>query len=125
MHVLQSLVRIIPKLKTPIQLSGLALLVAAVIVVQSISPGNIQAILAAGMIGVSFIIFGQVLQFMDVFPRNQRALLFLGLFIAFDITIVALIALTVSLIRKPTADVTLYDGELPPSLDANWSSFNF
>jgi hypothetical protein len=60
MEVLKAIVAVLPRLKAPIQLSGVALLVAAVVYIQSISPGNIHAILAAGMIGVSFIIFGQL-----------------------------------------------------------------
>ena len=101
------LAKVLPAIRTRLQLAGLVVIVAAWMLVQFAQPGNTSAMLAGGAIGVSMIIFGQLFQFLRDFPERSRAAVFLGAFAMFCVLVLALLAATVILLRQPTMDVTL------------------
>jgi hypothetical protein len=108
----------LPKLRTRIQLAGFLVLVAAVLIVKVISPNNTKAMLSAGAIGVSLVVFGLVFQVLHLFPERQRIWLVLILFFMFCCFSVAMVVLTASYIlqSRPKVDVSLFEGRLPESL---------
>jgi hypothetical protein len=74
------LVSMIPKLKTPIQISGLVMIVVGYITARAFSPDNILAQIIAGAVGVPFLVFGQVFPYLNKFPEATRDRLIIRLF---------------------------------------------
>src|SRR5690348_6434717 len=102
----QGFIEAIPRLRTKIQLTGFIVLIVAVMIVRVISPNNTKAMLSAGAIGVSLVIFGQIFQFLHLFPENQRVFLVLMLFFMFACFSAVMVILTANFIRenKPKVD---------------------
>jgi hypothetical protein len=72
------------------------------------------ALLCGGLIGISVIVFGQLFHFLPCFPARQRALVFLTSFALFCAIVIVLVVLVVRFVHdSPSADVTLFDGDLP------------
>src|SRR5271168_4736999 len=88
---LTRLVDLLPKIKTRLQLSGLAIAVGAFVALRTIAPNAINAQISAGSIGVVFVIFGQVFSALKDFPAAQRAKLIITLFIVFCVFVISLI----------------------------------
>jgi hypothetical protein len=106
----EALAKVLPAIRTKLQLAGLAVIVVAWLLVHFAQPGRTDAMLTGGAIGVSMIIFGQLFHFLQDFPDNSRAGVFLGAFGMFCLLVVALLLATVILLRQPSMDVTL-EGE--------------
>ena len=96
MEVLSRLVKTLPSLRTPIQLTGLIVLVSAVVVMRIVAPEQVTAHVTAGGIGILFIIFGQLFHFLHLIPESQRAVYVLAMFFGFLVFIVVLVVLTVA-----------------------------
>ena len=107
----------VPKLRTKIQLAGFLVLVAAVLIVHVISPNNTRAMLSAGAIGISLVVFGQIFQYLHLFPEQQRVFLILMLFFIFACFSAGMVVLTANFIQqtRPKVDVSLFEGRLPPA----------
>lgn len=103
MEVLNRLVSILPSLKTKIQLTGLVVIVGAVVAVKTIAPDLIAAQISAGSIGILFVIFGQAFQFLHLIPKGQRTIYILALFFGFLFFVMSLIVVTTYLLttREP------------------------
>ena len=92
--------KVLPRLSNRIQLSGLAIGVVVALLVQIITPGNAKAILSAGGIGVSLIIFGQLFHFLDAFRAKDRPVVFLGAFLIFCIFTGSMVVLTAYFVNQ-------------------------
>lgn len=103
-----ALAETLPRLKTKLQLSGLVVAVVLAFLTNFAKPGDSTAVLTAGGVGVSIIIFAQIFHYLGNFPPNDRAKLFLLSFLMFTIFILALLAMTVILIKRPTLSITQY-----------------
>jgi len=124
----------LPSIRGPLQLSGFLVAIAAALIVQTISPGNTRAMLAAGGIGVSLVIFGQLFHFLTSFRLRDRALVFIGAFAIFCLFTLAMIGLTALFVFIPTpataSDFSLASSDpraegLPVDLDellVHWNS---
>lgn len=95
------LANVLPKLKSKLQLSGFALLVAAVVATQAVAPDNTFAQLSAGAVGILFIVFGQVFSSLKDFPEQERTRLVLTLFVLFCIFVLTLGILTAYALKRP------------------------
>lgn len=85
----------IPKLKTPLQLTGFLVVVAAVIMRNNVAAANVQVQISLGAIGVLLVIFGQLFHFIGTaIPKHQRARLLVTMFVLFCVFIIGLIAAT-------------------------------
>jgi hypothetical protein len=105
----EALAKILPAVRTKLQLSGLAVIAVAWLLVHFAPPGRTDAMLTGGAVGVSMIIFAQLFHVLRDFPRSSRATVFLGAFGMFCFLVLALLLTTVVLLRQPSIDVTLED----------------
>lgn len=101
----EKFVNLIPRIKTPIQLAGLALAIAAVIAIRSVVPGATKAQISAGAIGVVFLVFGQVFAALGSFPQKDRVKLVVSLFSIFCAFVIALVVVTSILVAKTMESV--------------------
>lgn len=101
------LATVLPKLRTKLQLTGMAVMIVGSLLAHFAQPGNTAAMLTGGAIGVSIIIFAQLFHFLTVFPENSRASTFLASFAMFCVLVLALIVATVVLLGRPSMAVTL------------------
>jgi tetratricopeptide (TPR) repeat protein len=104
--VFQSIVAILPSIRLPLQLIGLAITVAGFIIVQLVSPNNVAAMMSAGTVGVSLIIFATLFLILPLFPRNQRAAFVVVMFIIFVGTSIYLVKLTYDLVVERAREIT-------------------
>ncbi len=111
----QLLSQLLPKIKTKIQLSGLAIGLAFALFVHFAKPGDNVALLTAGSVGISLVIFGQLFNFLKDFKADDRPRVFLVAFSVFCVFTLSLLLVAVLLIRKPTMSVTKFDP--PPELE--------
>jgi hypothetical protein len=114
--ILSKLANLLPQLKTPIQLVGFIVLVSSLIVIRSIDPNNVLALLAGGAIGVLFLVFGQLFYHLGIFPEPSRVRLVLTALIIFAALVVALFIITVKSL-SPLQAVSvrlLYQGRILP-----------
>jgi hypothetical protein len=91
---LSRLAGLLPRIKTRLQLSGLAIAVGAWVAVRTISPNALKAQISAGAIGIAFVVFGQVFSALGTFEAAQRAKLIIALFVIFCIFVLSLIVVT-------------------------------
>lgn len=108
-HVLSQL---LPKIKTKIQLSGLAIGLAFALFVHFAKPGDNVALLTAGAVGISLVIFGQIFSFLKDFKEDDRPKVFLVAFTVFCVFTLCLLLVTVFLLRRPTMSVRKFDPTL-------------
>jgi hypothetical protein len=95
--------RVLPRLSKPIQVAGLAIGLVYGLIVHFAAPGNIGALVTAGGVGVSFLIFGQLFSFLSAFPEKDRARVFLVSFAIFCCFTLALAAYSVVLLNSRSA----------------------
>lgn len=112
----QVLSELLPKIKTKLQLSGLALGLAFALFVHFAKPGDTFALLTAGSVGISLVIFGQLFHFLKDFAEHDRPRVFLLSFTAFCVFTLSLLVVTLLLVRKPSMSITKYDP--PPDVEA-------
>jgi hypothetical protein len=74
---------LLPKLKTTLQLSGLALGLVFGLFVHFVKPGDNVALITAGSVGISLVIFGQLFHFLKEFRAIDRPKVFLFSFVMF------------------------------------------
>jgi hypothetical protein len=85
---------ILPKLRNRFALIGLVVAVAGFVATRIVAPEYVHAQIAAGTIGVLFLVFGQVFHHIASFPEAERTRLITRLFIVFVLLVLALVALT-------------------------------
>src|SRR5262245_52482539 len=78
---LSELIKAAPRLKTKVQLSGVAIAAVVAYLIHAYAPNNVPAIACGGAVGMGVLLFGVVLQVLDQFPSSQRAWLVLGAFV--------------------------------------------
>lgn len=110
MEILMRLVETLPRLKTPLQLSGLVVIVAAIVMTQAVQAENTLAHISLGAIGVLLIVFGQLFPFMSTsIPKGRREHLLIRMFAVFCVFILALIALTGYFFAQTPTRIVLMD----------------
>lgn len=90
-----TLARVLPALKTRVQLAGLGIGLCFGLAAHFAEPGNNVALLTAGGVGISIMVFGQLFEALAKFPARERSIVFLAsltLFFAFTVTLVVLTA---------------------------------
>ncbi len=117
----EKLSRLLPKIKTKLQLSGLALGFAFALSVRFAKPGDNLALITAGSVGISLIIFGQIFHFLKDFSVRDRPKVFLISFALFCVFTLSLLIITGLLLRKPTISIMKYDP--PPEIEEASRSF--
>jgi hypothetical protein len=105
----QLLSQLLPKIKTKIQLSGLAIGLAFALFVHFAKPGDSVALITAGSVGISLVIFGQLFNFLKDFKADDRPKVFLFAFCIFCVFTLSLLLVTVLLLRKPTLSLQRFD----------------
>jgi hypothetical protein len=105
------LATIIPRLRTPIQLTGWLAVVAAGVMTQTVQAANVQAQISLGALGILLLVFGQLFHFINTsIPKKERGTLLLRMFVVFCIFIIGLIAATSYFFIRPSpAEVVLMD----------------
>jgi hypothetical protein len=93
--------QLLPTLRTKLQLSGLAVTLAFGFLAHYAKPGDNVAMICAGSVGVSLIIFAQLFHFLKDFEPGERAKVFLLSFALFCVFTLALLVLAVTLLRTP------------------------
>jgi tetratricopeptide (TPR) repeat protein len=88
------LLRIIPQIKTRIQLSAFLATAVVFFLVRIAAPDNIPAQISAGMIGVCIIAFTLVFNFLNLFTAKDRPKVILTMFITFSFVVIALVVIT-------------------------------
>jgi hypothetical protein len=111
-----ALAEVLPKLRTRIQLTGVVVAIAAMLIVQLVTPGNVKAILAAGAIGISFLIFGQLFHFLTAFRPKDRPTVFLGAFAMFIVLVLSMTALAAYFVATAAPEVTSSNAALRADL---------
>ncbi|MBY3181036.1 hypothetical protein HFO24_05035 [Rhizobium laguerreae] len=81
-----TIARLSPKIKTPLQLTGL--IVAGVLYYLGSVSDNLLVQISGGLIGISVIVFGLSLNVLELIPRNRRASFIFMLYAAFGVIIV-------------------------------------
>ena len=98
--VLEKLVDKLIKLKTPVQLTGfLAVAVIWFLAVIS-SPMDYMALIIGGLIAVSILFFGVILNQLKQISHKQRAWFILAIYIVFAIVITIFLALAISYLQS-------------------------
>jgi tetratricopeptide (TPR) repeat protein len=97
---------ILPSIRRPLQLIGLALTIVAALIVQLVSPNNVAAMMSAGTVGVGLIVFSTLLLIVPLLPRAQRALFIIGMFLIYVAASVYLVHLTYSFISSGARQIT-------------------
>ena len=93
-NALKSLTATVPKLRTPLQLSGLVIVAAVFALPELLTQVSPATQICAGAIGVCMIVFGQVFAYLNQIPEDRRDRLILFLFTIFCILMLCLIAAT-------------------------------
>lgn len=83
----------LPKLRTKIQLLGLIVFAATFVATQLIEPEYLKGAICVGAMGVFFIIFGFVFQYIGTFPPKERSKLIMFLATLFVILVLSMLAL--------------------------------
>lgn len=101
----QAVLKILPSIRTPLQVVGLALTVGAVIVVQLVSPNNIQAMMSAGTVGIGLIVFATLFVILPLLPRAQRAIFIVVMFLIYVGASIYLVSLTYNFISSGSRQI--------------------
>jgi hypothetical protein len=100
-----SLIKVLPAIKTKIQLTGLVIGAAAFVAVRFASPDAVVAQICAGSIGVLFLVFGQIFGALDKFPEDKRVKLVTILFLAFILFILALVTIILITVKPSKPNI--------------------
>lgn len=85
---------LLPKLRNRFALIGLVVAVAGFVATRVAAPEYVHAQIAAGTVGVLFLVFGQVFHHLGSFPEVERTRLISRLFVIFVILVLSLVGLT-------------------------------
>ncbi|KPA12210.1 membrane protein [Candidatus Magnetomorum sp. HK-1] len=88
------LINLIPKLKTPIQLAGIAIVAGSYFAIEKISPENLKAQIALFIAIVVIIIFGLMPTLLKLLPKKNRSNLVLWIFVIFCVSMITLAVAT-------------------------------
>lgn len=99
MGLFAKLVEVLPRLRTQFGMIGLIVVVGGIVATHSLAPASLPAQLAAGLVGVNFLVFGQVFYFLRSVPAQRRAGLVVGLFAIFCLTTVSALGAAVYLVQ--------------------------
>lgn len=115
MDALGKLAAFLPRLRTPLQLTGLIVIVAAVVMTQSAEAANIHANISLGAIGVLLLVFGQLFHFLGAsIPAGQRGTVLVIMFVIFCLFVISLIGATSYFyIKKASPNIVLLDSTAP------------
>lgn len=83
----------LPNIKTKFQLTGLIIGLAAFVAVKFAAPDAVIAQISAGVIGVLFLVFGQIFQAIPQFREADRFKLVISLFVTFVLFILILVGM--------------------------------
>jgi tetratricopeptide (TPR) repeat protein len=86
--------KILPRIKTHIQLSAFLATVVIFLLIRLFQPDNVPAQISGGMIGICIIVFSLVFNFLHVFPERDRARVVLVLFSIFAGVVLVLVGVT-------------------------------
>jgi hypothetical protein len=100
----EKLIDVLPRLRTAASIVGLVVCLGAFVAVNTISPKNVEAQLAAGAVGVTIIVFGQIFYFLKLIPSKQRAPYVVAMFLIFCCFAAGLIWLTARLVARTSID---------------------
>ena len=107
----KNLANILPKLRNQFGLIGLIVAVGGFVVSRQLAPESLVTQLAAGSVGITLIIFGQVFYYLRQIPDAQRGTLIIVLFLTFCIfmiiqLVIATIFMTKSRNRIPDNSIS-------------------
>lgn len=83
MSLTENISKIIPKIKNKIQLIGLIVVVVGYVTTKIVAPEMVIAQISAGSIGVLILVFAQLFEYIDKFPKKDRVHFVQTLFIVF------------------------------------------
>jgi ankyrin repeat protein len=118
----QKLVEILPRIRTKVQLTGLAIAIVGFLLIRVASPTALGSQIALGSIGILLIVFAQVFHFLPDFPQSSRLILILALFFGFLIFAGVMLWMTFYFLgdaKKNLAIVALHD----KAIELSTSSF--
>jgi hypothetical protein len=106
------LVEVIPRLKTPIQLAGFALAIAATIVIRLTNPGAEKLQIGAVVAGIVFIFWGQFFVALPHYPKETRAGLTIASFLIACIFLLCVLAIltVVGVTTAPSVTINIPKG---------------
>ena len=104
----ERLSQLLPKIKTRLQLSGLVIALVFSLFVHFAKPGDLLALITAGGVGISFLIFGQLFHFLKDFKEDERPKIFLASFTIFCLFTLTLLILTIVLVRRPSMSISQF-----------------
>jgi tetratricopeptide (TPR) repeat protein len=114
-----------PRIKTPIQLTGLIVAGLFFYLASSSSPPNLVAQISAGLIGVTVLLFGIVLNQLSLIKQGSRPVFILALYALFGLLIcVFLLVAVYFLLHSPIAETRARANELRDGLLALNASKN-
>lgn len=114
MNPLLKLAEVLPKLGKPIQILGLVVIVAGFVATNIASPNKLPAQVAAGSIGVVFLICGLVFPAIQNFPFRQRVQLVITIFLISLVVILSLLFFV--LVQTEAIDLSHHDAQLEERL---------
>ncbi|RZJ99431.1 MAG: hypothetical protein EOO43_26275, partial [Flavobacterium sp.] len=125
MTIWQKVFTVLPKIKTPVQLSGLCISIVSIVIINVSSGGNLNAIICGGSIGIILMVYAQFFPAITHFPEKQRGSIFLISFVLVIIIIISLLLFAIKIVNSPTpsAKITLFSGKLPKDLDVDSNSY--
>ncbi len=115
----ETLAKTLPAIKTRLQLTGLGLVVVLAVLTNFAKPGDTVAMMSAGSVGVSLIVFAQLFHFLGEFRLRDRAMVFLAAFGMFAAFTLAMTALTIFLVlhKPPAPSMSITPFEPSPEMD--------
>lgn len=103
------LIEILPRIRTKIQLTGLAVAIVGFLLIRVASPTALSAQLTLGSIGIVLIVFAQVFHFLKDFPAKSRLTLVLALFFGFLFFSGLMLWLTLFLLGDAKRNIATYE----------------
>jgi hypothetical protein len=113
---LAQIATVLPNLRNRFALIGLVVAVAGFVATRVVAPEYVHAQIAAGTIGVLFLVFGQVFHHLGSFPEAERTRLITRLFLVFVALVLALIGLTGYFLQSQNAFRTVVNAKYLASL---------
>jgi hypothetical protein len=116
---LGKLITVVPRLRTKIQLTGMAVAVAAFVASRVYAPDKVPGQVVAGAIGVNIIVFAQVFSHLELIPQRERARYVLWLFSLFILLTCLLLGGALFLLAnpQPKVDISLYQDSNAPGAE--------
>lgn len=102
---------ILPKLKHPIQIAGLLIIVFGIVLIHALTPNNVKAMISVGSIGIAFQIFAQLPRILPMFPERHRATVFIITVISFFTFCIGMVKATSYFVLKDYKDKYILESE--------------